>query len=180
MEDQPIKFTRDIKKPHTEDYGRDWETSLFQLHPEDTFFMIKKTLKDVGVKYDKNTKFLELGSSRGRVVSYFKQRGLDIVGVDVRNPDKKNGSTILARVEQLPLPDNSFDVIFSYGLFDSDEYDQDKKLMLTEICRVLRKGGVYFVVNLSGHYGSFIDKELKGLPLKEVECSLGNAYKKVE
>src|SRR3989344_2912820 len=123
MED-PIKFTRDIKKPHTKDGGRDWETSLFQLHP--------------------------------------------------------NGSTILARIEQLPLPDNSFDEIFSYGLFDSDEYDQDKKLMLTEICRVLRKGGVYFVVNLSGHYGSFIDKELKGLPLKEVECSLGNAYKKVE
>ena len=43
----------------------------------------------------------------------------------------------------MPFPDESFDVVFSSAVFDSSVYKQDQVLMLKEIKRVLKYGGIY-------------------------------------
>ena len=60
-----------------------------------------------------------------------------------------NDSQVLARAEQLPFPNNSFDVITSRGMFDFRVYNQNPELMMNEIHRVLKKGGIYVAVGSS-------------------------------
>jgi len=65
------------------------------------------------------------------------------VGVDVKPRGDKKSFQIIARVEQLPFAEGSFDVVLSNAVFDKSVYTQYQDLMIGEIARVLKHGGIY-------------------------------------
>ncbi len=84
-----------------------------------------------------------MGSGNSVFLDYLKKEGVNAFGVDARPRGNKESPQVLARIEQLPFPNESFDVIFSSAVFDSTVYTQDQQLMLEEIKRVLKHGGIY-------------------------------------
>jgi len=91
---------------------------------------------------DKNVRALEIGSGNAEFLSYAQRQGINIVGVDVR-PRGVNDKQITARIERLPFPDETFDAIFSRGVFEISLYNQYPEVMMSEIVRVLKRGGMY-------------------------------------
>lgn len=109
------------------------------------FRSFERRFKDFGIGIDlKTSKILEVGSGKSVFLDYLQKQGVDAVGVDARPRGETEGLPIVAaRIEQLPFPDETFDVVLSNSVFDTSVYDQDHRLMLEEISRVLRPGGVY-------------------------------------
>ncbi len=131
---------REIRKP--EYIGASGE-DLYDLTPEEKLEAIKILVKKFSVGSMEHKKILEVGSGDGSLVNYAKSQGLNMMGVDVRPRREDKSSQVIARIEQLPFPDESFEVIFSYLVFDSKSYIQDHELMVQDIARVLKKGGIY-------------------------------------
>ena len=98
----------------------------------------------------------------GEGLDYAKEQGLDIVGVDVDPRGTNKSPQVVARIEQLPFPSESFDVVFSSNTMDSRHYDQDQLLMVKEVLRILKPGGLYLTVE--GHADV---RTLQGFELKD-------------
>ncbi len=114
------------------------------------FQVLEEVLNGQGVNL-KNAKVLEVGSGNSVFLNYLRKEGVSALGVDVRPRGNKESPQVLARIEQLPFPDESFDVIFSSAVFDSSVYKQDQELMLKEIMRVLKHGGIYVRTDTETH-----------------------------
>ena len=116
-------------------------------------------------------KVLEVGSGNSAFLNLAKQKGVNIFGVDVDFNYAHNVPQVIARIEQLPYADNSFDVVFSRAVFDQGVYDQNPVLMVSEIKRILKPGGIY------------VGEEFENLPnidgLVSIENNpMGKIYKK--
>jgi len=101
-----------------------------------------------GVAFPESGSFVELGSGAGDNLNFLRNKGLHIQGFDI----KPLGPGILkSDVAALPLPSESVDFVISKQLFDGAEYDQspeDQEKMLREIARVLKKGGLYYAMEI--------------------------------
>ena len=52
---------------------------------------------------------------------------------------------MIGRIEKLPFADESFDLIVSNAVFDTNSYhSQDQAEMVKEIARVLKQAGIYY------------------------------------
>lgn len=119
---------------------------------------------------------LEVGCGRGSLSSYFSEAGYDCTLLDL-SPDvieiakkifSQNGLSGDFRVGDaydLALDDNSFDLVFSIGVF---EHFEDIVTPIKEQIRVLDKGGLFigYIVpeyknNIQKNYG-WINEVLKG------------------
>lgn len=95
-------------------------------------------------------KILDVGCGIGKYFRYFKDKGArELVGVDTGETLLKIGkevnpfvNTVLARGEDLPFPNENFDVVLSMGLL---EHFKDPYLILKEWVRVLKCGGLLIV-----------------------------------
>lgn len=136
--DQEPKFPKKITKITT-----DWDWEDTDAFFSSRFSKFKEIIQKEGLSLEKNTKFLEIGSGGGKFLDFSKQNGLNIVGVDARPRGNDRNSQIMARIEQLPFSDESFEAITSNGVFDVGVYDQYPEQMMKEVYRVLKTGGVY-------------------------------------
>ena len=95
-------------------------------------------------------KVLEVGSGRGTLSMYFSQHGWDTTILDIvpevlesaKSQFDSQGlavETIVADCMKMPLPENSFDVVFSIGLLEHFSNPED---VLREQVRVLVPGGL--------------------------------------
>ena len=118
--------------------------------------MLKLDHCDVNLPPD--AKFLEVGSGSGTVLSFLKEQGLDIEGVDIKptGPD-----VIEANVTALQYDDESFDCVISKQVFDNIMYPmqspETQNTMLREIVRVLKRGGIFYAVS------EVLDEPIEGL-----------------
>lgn len=95
------------------------------------------------------TKILEIGSGKGRLLNHFFRLGYDIRGVEL-NQDYIAASRVLfgelpvsaAESEKLPAADGSLDIVMS---FDVLEHIPDSDAHLREVNRVLKPGGYYLL-----------------------------------
>ncbi|OGI60564.1 hypothetical protein A2641_03460 [Candidatus Nomurabacteria bacterium RIFCSPHIGHO2_01_FULL_37_25] len=147
MEEEPKKLPREVLKPNTQNSGS-WEYSYKNGKDDnlksDFEHLEEMMLKDRGVDL-KKAKVLELGSGNGFFLDYMISQGVDAVGLDIRpRSEGSKSSQVIARIEQLPFADESFDVVYSQQIFDSKVYDQNQTMMFREIFRVLKHGGIYF------------------------------------
>ena len=101
-------------------------------------------LEELGVAIPTDAKILEIGSENNVFLQYLQKSGLDAVGVDAKPRGERTENIVRARIEQLPFPDETFGLIISNAVFDSDVYHQDQLAMVKEIARVLKHGGIYF------------------------------------
>lgn len=106
--------------------------------------------KEVG--YNGAKRVLEIGCGRGSLSCYFSDAGFDCTLVDLSASvldvaqgifEKNNlkAKFIVGDANNLDIPDNSFDVIYSIGLL---EHFEDIEKPLKEQIRVLDEGGIWF------------------------------------
>ena len=150
-------FLADVRKKGTE-HINDWEESANDDHDAELMFdAFEKRLKNLGREL-KHSKVLEIGSGNNIFLSYLQKQGVDVVGTDVRPRGEIDGLPVtVARIERLPFPDETFDVVLSRFVFDTNVYNQNHRLMMEEISRVLKHGGIYASI------GDYIEKSIDSL-----------------
>lgn len=114
-------------------------------------------------KLNKNSAALDIGCGYGPLLSILQKRGIRVYGTET-DKDKlkiarqklhnKNLALRYVTDEILPFKDNFFDIVF---LFDVIEHVNNPKLMMSEVKRILKKGGVLYVeftpfYSLVGHH----------------------------
>ncbi|MCF8057499.1 MAG: class I SAM-dependent methyltransferase [Desulfocapsa sp.] len=97
----------------------------------------------------KEKKILEIGCGTCSLLSHFVRQGFDICGVDVNSEYLARGKELhgelpckLVTSERLPFPDNSFDLVFGFDVF---EHIPDTDAHLKEVSRILREDGAYLI-----------------------------------
>ncbi len=128
-------------------YASDYDASLQYLNSfeKDSVF---KLLGDLRGK-----KVLDIGCGTGRIIEELKQRGAEVVGLDVSEKileiaKKKfcDVEFVLGNVNDLPFEDESFDLVL--GLFLIVHLKNLEK-PFEEIYRVLRPGGRFILSNIN-------------------------------
>tara|TARA_B100001142_G_C14314863_1_gene648085 strand:+ start:330 stop:1193 length:864 start_codon:yes stop_codon:yes gene_type:complete len=103
-------------------------------------------------QYSGKKRVMEIGCGRGSLSCYFSDAGYDCTLVDLsekvidlaKNIFEQNNLSanfLVGDANNLKIPDNSFDVIYSIGLL---EHFEDIETPIKEQMRVLEKGGVWF------------------------------------
>jgi SAM-dependent methyltransferase len=96
---------------------------------------------------------LDVGCGEGRFCRMLRERGIEVVGIDPTESLLKvacerdpQGNYQLARAEELPFEDKSFDLIISYlTLIDIEDF----RGAISEMVRVLKPGGTLVITNLT-------------------------------
>lgn len=120
--------------------------------------LLKKLLPTI-----KNSKILDIGVGGGRTTKYLLQISDDYTGVDYvsqfaeetgkKYPDAKILCSDATELKE--FADETFDfVVFSYNGLDSIS-NEDRLKALKEICRVLKKGGVFMFSSHNRDYQYF-------------------------
>jgi ubiquinone/menaquinone biosynthesis C-methylase UbiE len=143
-------------------------------------------------------KVLEIGVGMGADYLEWLKAGAQASGVDLSStsldrarrrcelagfdPDLR-----IADAEHLPFPDNSFDVVYSYGVM---HHSPDTAQCLREACRMLKPGGharimVYHHPSLTGamlwlRYGIFRGKSLRQTVYQHLESPGTKTYTQAE
>ena len=105
-------------------------------------------------------RLLDWGCGYGQVTALLRDEGVDAVAFDYREELEAPTVAPLERYPEieahlspdairLPFPDESFDTVLSCGVL---EHVHDPDASLTEIHRVLRPEGIFFVTNLPNRY----------------------------
>lgn len=101
----------------------------------------------------RDDKVLEIGVGLGTDLKQFARSGADCFGVDItekhlalarRNFEIDGFDVKLQRADatKLPFPDNFFDCVYSFGVI---HHIPDARLVVNEVYRVLKSGGVFQV-----------------------------------
>lgn len=103
------------------------------------------------------TRLLEVGTGPGRDAAAFVAQGVATYGIDLSLPQARlaaaEGSRqVVGSVRQLPLRDQSFDVVWSMSVL-MHVPNTDIMVALGEVRRVLRPGGVAVIGVWGGHDG---------------------------
>ena len=117
-------------------------------------------------------KILDLGCGIGRDANYLARKNLEIIGLDasqngLRVAQELNSEAIglygwvTADARVLPFKNESFDGVYSFGLlheFTGKRWEEDVKLVVEEIWRLLIQGGVLVLTVLSGEPSAGLPK----------------------
>ncbi len=142
MDPKPKFPAQVVKFP---DVGDSWEHS-YESEADVPHIIMEVVLDDLGIKLDAHSKVLEIGSGKAASVDYLRKKGINAFGVDVNTFAARKVPQVKARIEQLPLKDESFKVVMAFNVFDDHVYNQDHALMLQEVSRVLEHGGIFIAV----------------------------------
>jgi len=121
------------------------------LEPHPDMERISKLLKEKGIK-----RILDLGCGTGRHVIFFSKKGFEVYGMDASPKgisiaeqwlleENLEAELKLHRMEEIfPYEDNFFDAIISIQVI---HHNKMKEILITvsEIVRVLKKGGIIFI-----------------------------------
>jgi ubiquinone/menaquinone biosynthesis C-methylase UbiE len=149
MEKLPKKFPIEVRKFPQDSYsdlGDENATENYLGSIDNAklrYQELQSILIEYGIDLTKKVKVLEVGSGKAVFLDYMRQQGVDVLGIDVRPRGSKESPQVIARIEELPFKDESFDVILSSQVFSENFYNQDHHLMIKEIGRVLKSGGIY-------------------------------------
>ena len=102
---------------------------------------------NVLLKHIPDNRVLELGTGTGLIQNRIQSVVKSVVGVDIslgmlQHAKMKNLDVVCGDILDLPLPDNSFDVVYSYKVFP---HIKNLPKAFKEIKRVLTPNGVFIV-----------------------------------
>lgn len=111
-------------------------------------------LKDLKPFTEPGDAVLDIGCGNGRLYQMFADLSIHYTGVDqsegliVKAREKFPGAEfVVASMVELPLPDASFDIIYSIAAFHHLPNDQLRLQALSEMKRVLKPGGKIIMTN---------------------------------
>ncbi|MFH0713092.1 MAG: class I SAM-dependent methyltransferase [Candidatus Micrarchaeota archaeon] len=120
-----------------------------------------KLWRGVGDSFDfallpRGCKVLELGCGDGKTLSSLVSRGFKVTGIDIspsavelaKEKVGKKAKLIVGDVCDLPFAANSFDAVVAVHVLDHLS-EKERKVAVSEIQRVLKKGGVLFFEGFS-------------------------------
>lgn len=145
MVEKATDFGFDPRKNRV-DFLPGWEDQINNAaQAEETFSHLQGWLKIAGIELPSNPTILELGSGRGILTRYLIDAGYDALAIDARPRGDLTIPVAVAKMEQLPFPNNHFNLVLGFNIFDPDVYEQNILLILKEVERVLCQGGVAFL-----------------------------------
>jgi len=129
-----------------ERYGAEQDAVRYQLEPE--------ILKVADFPSGFGRRILEIGVGMGADLTRWARAGADVTGIDLTERavmltrqrlanEHLTGQVRRADAERLPFTDNSFDIVWSWGVL---HHTPDADGALLEATRVLRPGGRYAVM----------------------------------
>ena len=112
----------------------------------------KKLISRLLDGYDKREHLLDLGCSNGFYYDFFKNEGFkELHGVDISYDraavarSRGYDSVTICRGQNIPLPDNYFDVVINQEVLVHVLREEDRQAMINEAFRVLKPGGIYIL-----------------------------------
>ena len=124
-----------MKKYYTEKYFAERDVLSVTLAQELVFILIKNKAK----------KILDVGAGTGKLVKFLNYKGFEAIGVDSAKIAVKEYGVELAKADNLPFPNRSFDALTAISLIEHLTKTEAKKF-LNEAYRVLRPDGLIFIV----------------------------------
>lgn len=109
---------------------------------------VAKRRREIAKRYKGTGKILDIGCATGNFLGEMKRFGWDCFGIE---PDKKSAEYATMTYElqifngyldEIHFPDNYFDVI---TMWDVLEHTKDPRLIITEVFRILKNGGLLFL-----------------------------------
>lgn len=118
-------------------------------------FIKKRLTLDQYQEFFPAQRVLDIGCGNGAAVGFFSKLGYEAHGVDLSEfaielgqehlkRENLRGELKVADARSLPYPDNYFDVVTSFGVFDHMEPDHALRAA-HEVYRVLKNPGLFFV-----------------------------------
>ncbi|HIE14240.1 TPA: class I SAM-dependent methyltransferase [Candidatus Bathyarchaeota archaeon] len=154
-----------------------WRTDYFRIHEnqykklkeegkegwaddidiKDPLAFINETCQQEGIT---SGKLLDLGCGNGRFSIPFAEQGFDVYGIDIsptaiawaKEKTKKRNLEIeykVSNVTDLQYPDNFFNVVIDTLCLHCIIGD-DRKIVLNQVYRVLKSGGIFIVITMCG------------------------------
>lgn len=139
----------------------------------------------------KGRRLLEIGCGMGFDSLEWKKRGVDVTSLDLTQSAVDSakihfgvmgqaGNFLVGSALDLPVPDNSYDAIYSRGVL---HVTSDTQRAVSEAYRVLKPGGRLIVVNLYNRYSWFVLLHKLGrenFEFKEEDAPMIDLYRKRE
>lgn len=134
-----------------------------------------------------NGKLLEIGCSMGNDTIQFARRGLQVTGIDITDAAidliKKrfalygmSGDFRVADAEHLPFDDNTFDVVYSFGVL---HHTPDTAGAIEEARRVLKPGGKAYIMLYNTRSLNWLAHRVTGIPFdgsRDDPCPVEKSY----
>jgi|SRR3989344_2368309 len=121
---------------------------------------MKSQLEECISLFPKNAKILDLGSGSGNHSIFFKQKGFDVLCLDIskellKKCRDKGLKTIEMDIENFNFPENSFDVVWAYTSLLHIKKEQLPKV-LQKIKDILKEKSFFFISLEEGKGENFI------------------------
>ena len=124
---------------------------MFGLEPSKAAINTLKTFKEENIK-----KIVELGAGLGRDTLFFAKNSIEVEALDYSSTaikiinkktlENKSSNLISAKIfdvrTKLPFKDNSIEACFSHMLYCMALSMKELKYLSSEICRILKPGGI--------------------------------------
>jgi ubiquinone/menaquinone biosynthesis C-methylase UbiE len=118
-----------------------------------TAYLAFKKIPELLQKYAIGKKTLDYGCGSGDSTLFLNELGLDVEGVDICNEMLKEAKKLnignlfkLIKSAKLPYAKNTFDIVFSSFVLFEISSKIELKNVISEICRILKKGGIFIAV----------------------------------
>ena len=112
----------------------------------------KKLISRLLDGYDKRERLLDLGCSNGFYYDLFRdERFKELHGVDISYErasvahSRGYDSVTICRGQNIPMPDNYFDVVINQEVLVHVLREEDRQAMINEAFRLLKPGGMYIL-----------------------------------
>ena len=148
--------------------------------------VVKQTEKAMNKEMGKESKLLDIGVGTGNLASKFLRKGYDITGVDqsramleVAKSKQPSLKVRLGEFMKLPFESHSMDAIVSSYAFHHLK-ENEKKLALEEMQRVLKEDGIIVIGDLMFENQSKKEEFVKGLTEEERDIVEDEYYADIE
>ncbi|MEW5819939.1 MAG: class I SAM-dependent methyltransferase [Cyanobacteriota bacterium] len=161
-------------KFHFYDFNSQYEwDKIWSREKEQTWRNYEKSFEEVAKRIDSGTKVLDAGCGLGLLLDYLSQQntcktiGLDISKVAIDEVKNKGHEGYLSNLPEIPLEDNSVDVVCATELLEHIRFPDDVIKSFKRVCNP--QGKIIIVVpnevlgplDLSQHYRAYTPENLE-------------------
>ncbi|MBI5393461.1 class I SAM-dependent methyltransferase [Candidatus Woesearchaeota archaeon] len=178
------KFIKE-KEKGTKEYFQEGERIRYKYH-----YYLQQLFDRISQEYP-NGKLLEIGCGMGTDLREFARRGMQVTGVDLTENaidyTKQHlkifglqGKLLVSDAEKLPFKENTFDVVYSFGVL---HHTPDTQKAINEAHRVLKRSGKAVIMLYHRRSLNYAAHRILDVPFdgsRKDRCPVERAYTKEE